>query len=96
MVWAVGPHAYRRVSTQPRPRLIDTLPSSSAPSQARGSTCAGSPMALLTPCSFMYSPQALHTGSPSALRRQRVVVVVWQLVQQRPARRDEDCGWEAR
>ena len=29
------------------------------------------------------------------LRRQSVVLVVWQLVQQRPARREEDCGQEA-
>lgn len=34
----------------------------------------------------------MHTGSPSALRRHSVVLVVRQLVQQRPARRDEDCG----
>lgn len=47
---------------------------------------------LLTPWSFMYRPQALHTGSPSALRRHSVVVVVWQLAQERPTRRDADCN----
>lgn len=46
--------------------------------------------ALLTPWSFMYKPQALQTGSPSAFLLQRVVLVVWQLVQHRPARLDED------
>jgi hypothetical protein len=40
----------------------------------------------LTPCSLWYSPQALQTGSPSALRRHRVVVVVPQLVQHNPNR----------
>lgn len=40
----------------------------------------------LTPCSLWYSPQALQTGSPSALRRHKVVVVVPQLVQHRPKR----------
>lgn len=44
----------------------------------------------LTPWSFMYKPQALQTGSPSAFLLQRVVLVVWQLVQHRPARLDED------
>lgn len=38
----------------------------------------------------MYNPQALQTGSPSAFLLQRVVLVVWQLVQHRPARLDED------
>lgn len=45
---------------------------------------------LLTPWSFMYKPQALQTGFPSAFLLHRVVLVVWQLVQQRPARLDED------
>lgn len=40
----------------------------------------------------MYKPQALHTGSPSALRRHSVVVVVWQLAQDRPTRREADCN----
>lgn len=34
----------------------------------------------LTLCSLKYRPQALHTGSPWLLRRQREVTVVWQLV----------------
>lgn len=34
----------------------------------------------------------MHTGSPFALRRQSVVVVVWQLAQQVPARLAADCG----
>lgn len=38
----------------------------------------------------MYNPQALQTGSPSAFLLQRVVLVVWQLVQHSPARLDED------
>jgi len=46
---------------------------------------------LGTPCSFMYSPHALQTGSPSAFRLHRVVVLVWQLVQQRPARLEVVC-----
>lgn len=41
---------------------------------------------LLTPCSLKYKPQALHTGSPSLFRRQSVVVLVPQFVQQRPKR----------
>lgn len=45
---------------------------------------------FLTPWSFMYKPQALQTGSPSAFLLHRVVLVVWQLVQQRPARLEED------
>ncbi len=40
----------------------------------------------LTPCNLWYNPQALQTGSPSALRRHRVVVVVPQLVQHNPNR----------
>ena len=35
----------------------------------------------LTPCSLKYSPQALHTISPRMFRRQMVVVVVPQFVQ---------------
>ena len=46
---------------------------------------------LLTPCSLWYSPHALHTGSPSAFRRQSVVVVVPQLVQHSPSRRVALC-----
>lgn len=52
-----------------------------------------------TPWSFMYNPQALQTGSPSAFLLQRVVLVVWQLVQHSPARLDEDslfCGLSGR
>lgn len=36
---------------------------------------------LLTPCNLKYKPQALHTISPRTFRRQMVVVVVPQLVQ---------------
>lgn len=42
---------------------------------------------LFTPCNLKYKPHALHTGSPSLLRRQRVVVRVPQLVQHKPKRR---------
>lgn len=52
-----------------------------------------------TPWSFMYKPQALQTGSPSAFLLHRVVLVVWQFVQHRPARLEEDslfCGLRGR
>ena len=42
---------------------------------------------LFTPCNLKYKPQALHTGSPSLLRRHKVVVRVPQLVQHKPRRR---------
>jgi hypothetical protein len=44
-----------------------------------------------TPCSLKYRPHALHTGSPSLLRRHSVVVRVPQLVQHRPRRRVAVC-----
>jgi hypothetical protein len=47
---------------------------------------------LFTPCSLKYSPQALHTGSPSLLRRHNVVVLVPQLVQHKPKRRVAVCN----
>lgn len=46
---------------------------------------------LLTLCSLKYRPQALHTGSPLAFLRHSVVVVVWQLAHDVPARLAADC-----
>lgn len=45
----------------------------------------------LTPCNLKYNPHALHTGSPSLLRRHNVVVRVPQLVQHNPKRRVAVC-----
>lgn len=42
-------------------------------------------------CNLKYNPQALHTGSPLLLRRQRLVLVVVQFEQRRPARRAFGC-----
>lgn len=49
-------------------------------------------MGRFTPCNLKYSPQALHTGSPSLLRRHSVVVRVPQLVQHSPKRRVAVCN----
>lgn len=46
----------------------------------------------LTPCSLKYNPHALHTGSPSLLRRHRVVVRVPQFVQHKPKRLVAVCN----
>lgn len=44
-----------------------------------------------TPCNLKYNPHALHTGSPSLLRRHNVVVRVPQFVQHKPRRRVAVC-----
>lgn len=46
----------------------------------------------LTPCNLKYKPHALHTGSPSLLRRHNVVVRVPQFVQHKPNLRVAVCN----
>lgn len=46
----------------------------------------------LIPCSLKYKPHALHTGSPSLLRRHSVVVRVPQFVQHNPKRLVAVCN----
>lgn len=64
MVWAVGPHGYRR-DPSAQPRLIDTLPSSLSPISGQGGPpVPAAPWPCSPLCSFMYSPQGIaHTGS---------------------------------
>lgn len=82
--WALTALSYGSLGT-----ALGLLPAERGPRPTRRDPITQHTPAL-TPWSFMYKPQALQTGSPSAFLLQRVVLVVWQLVQHRPARLDED------